>query len=60
MIRKLARQGIALRGHTEFKSNFIQMLDLLVEDDPELTGLLVALSPHRRDKKNSFIQPLAG
>ena len=37
-IRFLARQGLALRGDdTEDNSNFIQLLKLQGEDDPELS-----------------------
>ena len=34
--RYLARQGIALRGHNDEDSNFIQLLNLLAEDDDNL------------------------
>ena len=35
-IRFLARQGLALRGHTEDSGNFVQLLELRAADSPEL------------------------
>ena len=43
-IRYLARQGIALRGHNEENSNFIQLLSLRTEDDDKLKQRLLQKS----------------
>ena len=40
-IRYLARQGIALRGHNEENSNFIQLLNFHAEDDDNLKEWLL-------------------
>ena len=42
--RYLARQGIALRGHNDEDSNFIQLLNLLAEDDDNLKEWLLRKS----------------
>ena len=44
IIRYLARQGIALRGHNEENSNFIQLLNLRAEDDVNLKEWLLRKS----------------
>ena len=43
-IKYLARQGIALRGHDEENSNFIQLLNLHAEDDDNLKEWLLRKS----------------
>ena len=43
-LRYLARQGIALRGHNEENSNFVQLLNLLAEDDSNLKESLLRKS----------------
>ncbi|XP_072016938.1 zinc finger MYM-type protein 1-like [Amphiura filiformis] len=37
-VKYLARQGLALRGHTADEGNFHQLLRLRAEDDPDLTS----------------------
>ena len=39
-IRFLGRQGIALRGHDDSESNFIQLLNLRACDDPKIANWL--------------------
>ena len=51
IIRYLARQGIALRGHNEENSNFIQLLNLRAEDNDNLKEWLL-----RKSKK--YMSPI--
>ena len=61
IIRYLARQGIALRGHNEENSNFIQLLNLRAEDDDNLKEWLLRKSKKYTSPiiKNEILKDMA-
>ncbi len=50
VLRLLARQGLAVRGHTDQESNFVQLLSLVKKDNQILDSWL-----SRGDRKNKWL-----
>ena len=58
-LRYLARQGLAIRGHSENEGNLMQLLLLHCEDNPQLKQCLVAKKYLSHDILNEQISLMA-